>query len=124
VVGSCTSAAGASRNGLMEQTIPLEMPDPAALRILKVSMMTELNGLGQAVVIVACQGREHGHADEITHAIMCINPRTLELVSCVAQYATEHVKCDVSAMAGTVVDLAQTLVMEHRERLLTPPSRR
>jgi hypothetical protein len=104
-------------------TIPISgMPDTDALRILRYSMVKALNGLGQAVVIVSCQRRDEINP-EIIHAIMCINPHTLEIVSAVAQFDNEHVKVDLGNLAGTLVDLAQTLVADHRLELLTPPSR-
>lgn len=103
-------------------TIPPVMPDTRAVALLNWSLVTDLNGLGEAVMTFAVRHRSRAAAGTTYHEdvlIVMVNPRTLFVVRAVEMgQGRKPASINVDRLPGMIRDIATTIVAEHRNTLL------
>lgn len=89
--------------------VPSVAIDLPAFRIRSYSIVADLNGLGEAVLVFAGQIREQ--TDETTLLVSC-HPRSGDVLRCTAHTAGRIEKIRPEWVPGIVQDIARTKTLE------------
>lgn len=106
-------------------TVPHTMPDRPPFRILSWSLVGCLNGHGHAVVTIKVM--PHRGPRDIGPAVITlhVDPSSRVVARVVlATAGSVFQSMPADAIAGNIIDLAQSVVADHAAMLLAPPSRR
>ena len=108
---------------MMTPVIPVDgMPDVAAWQIHRYALIEQLSSTHEELVVLIVSERGNPVAWDL---IVMLDPSTLRVLRAVAkQPGQQHFRLSPDELAGNIVDIAQTLVEQHRAALFTPPSRR